>query len=186
MADHGKHAFHDGSRAFAPLETKALGPNGIKDEIQRLAGLGYYGIPTRVFLKSDDKKGTRFPKRWKHIKTPESWKEHIQSILDRFVDPNGIAILTGLSNLYVIDVDVDRNDEKPSGMCLWRTLVAKHGEPDTLKVISGRDGLHLYFKRDQTIGLKKLNNFERLTVKNVSYGVDGRGVGGLIFAPLTT
>jgi hypothetical protein len=67
-------------------------------------------------------------------------------------------------------------------MSLWKTLVAEHAEPDTLKVISGRNGLHLYFKTDQTIGLKKLNNFQGLTLKNVSYMLDGRRVGGVIFA----
>ena len=58
MADHGKHAFHDGSRALAPQETKALGPTSIKDEVKRLAGLGYYGIPVHVTLKSNRKKST--------------------------------------------------------------------------------------------------------------------------------
>jgi hypothetical protein len=81
---------------------------------------------------------------------------------------------------------VGGDDLKKPGMGLWKTLVAQHGEPDTLKATSGTKGRHLYFCMDKTVGLKKLKIFATMTVDNVNYSIDGRGVGGVIFAAPST
>jgi hypothetical protein len=60
--------------------------------------------------------------------------------------------------------------------------VAKHGEPATLKAVTGSGGFHYYFSRSGTIGLNKRNNFSGLRVDGTLFGIDGRGVGGLLFA----
>jgi hypothetical protein len=56
-------------------------------------------------------------------------------------------------------------------------------KPATLKVVTGSWGFHLYFSRSGTVGLNRRNNFAGLRVDGALYGVDGRGVGGLLFAP---
>lgn len=61
--------------------------------------------------------------------------------------------------------------------------MTQHTEPNTLKAISGNSGIHLYFRMDQSAGLKQLNNFGTLKVDGETYRVDGRGTGGVIFAP---
>jgi hypothetical protein len=61
--------------------------------------------------------------------------------------------------------------------------VAEHGEPATLKVVTGSGGFHFYFSRSGTVGLNQRNNFQGLVVGGSKYGVDGRGTGGLLFAP---
>lgn len=91
--------------------------------------------------------------------------------------------------------------EKRAGMELWDKLVAEHGEPATLKAVTGSGGFHFYFSRSGSVGLNRMNNFAGLVVdgvalkgarvaeldesleKSVTYGIDGRGVDGLCFAP---
>jgi len=52
------------------------------------------------------------------------------------------GLLPSKSGLVVVDIDKD-------GMELWKSLCKKHGEPKTLKAISGsRGGLHYVFKHD--------------------------------------
>jgi hypothetical protein len=101
MADHGKHASHvDGSRALAPQETKALGPQSIGEEIQPLCGVGLYAMPVHMYWdESKDakaKKAARFP-WWQHIRDPESWRNSINHAMQQVRDANGVAILTEAS-----------------------------------------------------------------------------------------
>jgi hypothetical protein len=72
---------------------------------------------------------------------------------------------------------------KRAGTELWNELVAEHGEPATLKAVTGSGGFHLYFSRSRTVGLNRRNNFAGLRVDGTPFGIDGRGVGGLLFAP---
>jgi P4 family phage/plasmid primase-like protien len=109
--------------------------------------------------------------------------------------------------MYCVDIDVESSRDKRSGVekragtKLWDKLVAKHGEPATLKAVTGSGGFHFYFSRSGIVGLNRSNNFAGLVVdgvalkgvrvaeldesseKSVTYGIDGRGVGGLCFAP---
>ena len=57
-------------------------------------------------------------------------------------DANGLAILAGVSGVYVIDIDVAAKGGKRPGTELWQQLVEIHGEPETLKARTGSGGLH--------------------------------------------
>ncbi|GAQ84746.1 hypothetical protein KFL_002040050 [Klebsormidium nitens] len=85
---------------------KCSGLQGIRDEIEKLAAAGLYAIPIRLYWK-DGKKQADYPRRWAHIKDPDSWRQSSESPLQQ-VQPgaNGVAILTEVSNLMVIDIDV--------------------------------------------------------------------------------
>jgi hypothetical protein len=173
-----------GARDVRPA---ASGISNIKQEILRLADHGVYSIPVTIGKDADGKKSTSCG-AWRSFQTVEYWKAHIHDRL-RSSKPNGLAILTGPSDLFCVDVDVqssrDRKsgEEKRAGTELWNELVAEHGEPATLKAVTGSGGFHLYFSRSGTVGLNRRNNFAGLKVDGALYGVDGRGVGGLLFAP---
>ncbi|GAQ91671.1 hypothetical protein KFL_008310030 [Klebsormidium nitens] len=155
----------------------------IRDEILRLADHGLYGIPVHIKIDARAKKRSQFPPTYKHIVTVGDWEEHIGAVLDAFEKPNGVAILTGTSGLFVIDIDVGESSDKKSGMEFWHGQVMEHGEPETLSVRTGSGGLHYYFRLDKTTGLHKTTNFAGLTLDGEKFGVDGRGTGGVIFAP---
>jgi hypothetical protein len=155
----------------------------IKDEILRLADHGLYGIPVHIKIDSRGKKQSRFPSTYAHIVTVGNWEEHIGAVLGAFENPNGVAILTGTSGLFVIDIDVADTSDKKSGMDFWHGQVMEYGEPETLSVCTGSGGLHYYFRLDKTTGLHKTTNFAGLTLDGQKFGIDGRGMGGLIFAP---
>jgi hypothetical protein len=59
------------------------------------------------------------------------WEEYIGAVLDAYENPNGVAILTGTSGLFVIDIDVGESGDKKSGMEFWHGQVEEHGEPET-------------------------------------------------------
>jgi hypothetical protein len=159
----------------------------IKQEILQLADHGIYSIPVTIGTDADGKKSTSCG-AWRSFQTVEYWNAHIHDRL-RSSKPNGLAILTGPSDLYCIDIDVassrdERSGEKKRASTeLWDKLVAEHGEPATLKVVTGSGGFHFYFSRSETVGLNRRNNFQGLVVGGSKYGVDGRGTGGLLFAP---
>jgi hypothetical protein len=114
------------------------------------------------------------------------WEEHIGAVLDAFQKPNGVAILTGTSGLFVIDIDEGESSDKKSGMDIWHGQVMEHGDPETLSVRSGSGGLHYHFRLDERIGLYDTTNFAGLTFDGQKFAVDGRGTGGVIFAPPST
>ncbi|GAQ91661.1 hypothetical protein KFL_008280020 [Klebsormidium nitens] len=106
---------------------------------------------------------------------------------ERRFDANGLAILTGVSGLFCIDIDISTKDEKSKrpGIELWEQLVHEHGEPETLRARTGSGGIHLYFKADSP-GLKRKRNFQGVKVNGEAYGIDGRAAGGVIFAEPTS
>jgi hypothetical protein len=165
----------------------ASGFVNVKQKILRLADHGIYSIPVTISTDADGKNSTSCG-AWRSFQTVEYWKAHIHDRL-RSSKPNGLAILTGPSDLYCIDIDVASSrdersgEEKRAGAELWDKLVAEHGEPATLKVVTGSGGFHFYFSRSETVGLNRRNNFQGLVVGGSKYGVDGRGTGGLLFAP---
>jgi hypothetical protein len=161
--------------------------NTVKQEILRLADHGVYSISVTISTDADGKKSTSCS-AWRSFQTVDYWKAHIHDRL-RSSKPNGLAILTGPSDLFGVDIDVHSSRDGKSGEVekagteLWNELVAEHGEPATLKAVTGSGGFHYYFSRSGTIGLNRTNNFTGLRVDGALYGVDGRGVGGLLFAP---
>jgi hypothetical protein len=111
-----------------PKLSQCSGPQGIRGEIQRLAAAGLYAIP--VHLRWNAKKGLkvpRFPRKYKHIETPESWRKSLNSAMKDRKDANGVAILTGPSRLFTIDVDVakiTRNLESSCGTNLSTNMAS--------------------------------------------------------------
>jgi hypothetical protein len=101
---------------------------------------------------------------------------------------NFVAIKTGsISDVYVLDVDVKDKEEEDilAGMPFWKSLIDKHGEPDTLKATTKSGGFHYYFSFSGTLkdGLRSGKNFVGVDVDGQVYGIDGRGEGGIAFAP---
>jgi len=93
---------------------------------------------------------------------------------------NCICILTGeRSKIIVRDAD-----QKDNGMEMWNKLVQDNEDPDTLKVLSGNQGVHYYFKLDDRTSL--LKNKSRLTIRNIKVGIEVRSKKGIIYAPPTT
>ncbi|GAQ91602.1 hypothetical protein KFL_008160020 [Klebsormidium nitens] len=176
-----------GPRASTPNPIKAPGPPNIKEAIMNLADKGLYAIPVRMFWDSmgnegKGKKDAVFPSRWGHIKDRDSWQKSIATALLEVPDANGLAILTGPSALMVIDVDNSSTKKKLPGTELWNRLVATHGEPSTLRAKTGSNGFHLYFKSNSP-GLIRKSNFAGLkSGGDLPYGIDGRSVGGCVYA----
>lgn len=95
----------------------------------------------------------------------------IQAWLAKWPDCNwGIA--TGASGLYVVDVD-----PKNGGAASWDQLVKELGEgiADSVRVRTGGDGLHVYFKRP--------SGEHGNTTGALGPGIDTRGEGGYVVAP---
>jgi hypothetical protein len=87
--------------------------------------------------------------------------------------------------------------EQTTGLGTLNRLVERYGEPDTLKAVSGSGGYHFVFKADSP-GLTRTENFSTLKVRErsirddgcpkvdiISYGIDGRACGGLLYAEPT-
>ncbi|GAQ91694.1 hypothetical protein KFL_008360020 [Klebsormidium nitens] len=144
---------------------------------------GFSGIPVNITLKNG-KKVSSFPRSYAHLTTVESWKQHIDGMIaSHGRNCNSIAVLTGISDCYVLDIDTTSDSTKQAGMELWNRLVFEHGEPNTLRAKTGSGGLHFYFSVSQTPRLKRTRNFSGVKVDGHTYGIDGRGKGGVIFCP---
>lgn len=155
----------------------------LRATIFELAECGFYGIPVKIVLECGKKKST-FPRAWAHLTTVDKWKASIDGIIaDHGRGCNSIAILTGISDLFVIDIDTTSDSRKLPGTDLWSQLLFEHGEPNTLRAKSGSGGLHYYFSVSQTPRLKKTRNFSTVKIDGKTYGIDGRGHGGVIFCP---
>ena len=82
------------------------------------------------------KKSIEFPSKWTSFTLKKSFYNK---------NYNGLAILTGkINNLIVIDIDNVKH---------WEQLLTEQNkkEPDTVKVISGSGGRHLYFEYDEEL-----------------------------------
>lgn len=98
----------------------------------------------------------------------------IKSWWNRYPDA-AIGVATGsMSNLVVIDEDIDEN-KGLNGYEAVRKWEQEHGDlPETVTAITGRGGNHLYF------------HYEGSDIKNragILEGVDVRGEGGYVIAP---
>jgi hypothetical protein len=176
-----------------PAGARPLGPQSIRDEIMRLRDAGLSSFPVHLYCdkggrKTKGGKETKagkkatYPHTWAQFTSKEAWELYIEGALkDRMADANGVAILTGVSGIYCVDVDVVRTKEMRPGMELWERLIQKHGEPETLMARSGTGGKRLFFKA-KSPGLTRTCNFTGLKGGKETFGVDGRGVGGLVFA----
>jgi len=107
----------------------------------------------------------------KGVKNATSDVEQITKWFTNCAHRLNIGIQTGeSSNLTVIDIDIA---DGKGGAESWQEIVAEHGEPQTLKAITGSGGIHLLFKYNSVLR----------TASNVfGKGVDCRNDGGYIVA----
>ncbi|GAQ93337.1 hypothetical protein KFL_014490030 [Klebsormidium nitens] len=155
----------------------------LRATIFELAECGFYGIPVKITLENG-KKVSSFPRSYAHLTTVERWRQSIDGIIaSHGRGCNSIAVLTGISDLFVVDIDTTSDSTKQAGMDLWNRLVFEHGEPNTLRAKTGSGGLHFYFSVSQTPRLKRTRNFSGVKVDGHTHGIDGRGRGGVIFCP---
>ncbi|GAQ91462.1 hypothetical protein KFL_007890100 [Klebsormidium nitens] len=178
--------FYDKSNIGAYISDNMFGSMNptasITATIRDLAGAEFYAIPVRIYLSSGKKK-SQFPRTWKNLDTVSTWKAQIADVIKECPNANSVAILTGISDLFVLDVDLMASAGKRSGFDLWEVLVAEHGSPDTLQAKTGSNGRHFYFRRNDSTGLTRRRNFAGLKFERERYAIDGRGEGGVIFAP---
>jgi hypothetical protein len=90
----------------------------------------------------------------------------------------GLGIATGeFRNRYLIVIDIDDRPEF-SGSDTLKDLEQLHGElPDTVEVITGSGGRHIYFLTDAPIRNEASGR--------LGQGIDVRGIGGQVLAPPT-
>jgi P4 family phage/plasmid primase-like protien len=112
------------------------------------------------------KKDIKFPPNWTNITID---KLHFNNC------NNGLAILTGkINNIMIIDID---NNEH------WYNLLKQNeqNEPDTVTVITGSGGKHLYFKYSDE--LEVITSKDHCFSKE--YDIDIKTNGGCVIAPPT-
>lgn len=90
----------------------------------------------------------------------------------------GLGIATGeFRDRYLIVIDIDDRQEF-SGSDTLNDLEQLHGQlPDTVEVITGSGGRHIYFLTDQPIRNEASGRLGK--------GIDVRGIGGQVLAPPT-
>jgi hypothetical protein len=149
---------------------------------------GLYAVPAKALLGQDGNQkvlGTMPHANGEiAIRSASDWKASKERIKDYIHEKhfNFLAIKTGsISDVYVLDVDVKDKEEKDilAGMPFWKSLIDQHGEPNTFKATTTPSGgFHYYFLYSSVLkdGLKSGKNF-------VGVDVDGRGEGGIAFAP---
>lgn len=80
-----------------------------------------------------------------------------------------------ISHLLVIDLD-DRPLDGRDGSHSWRRLVAQHGDVDTVEVITGGGGRHLYFRLPENLTVQQSKDA-------IGLGVEIKSDGGYVVAP---
>lgn len=113
-------------------------------------------------IKKTHKKDPKMPSNWQTFTLEKNYYNK---------DYNSIAILTGKkNNLFVIDID---------NIDLWNQYLESKNkdEPDTIKVITGNSGIHLYFKWNDD--LKNIKSSSKVLFD----GFDIKTNGGCIYAP---
>ncbi len=90
-----------------------------------------------------------------------------------------IGLVTGIvSNVFVVDIDT-----KDGGVEDWNAHIARYGEPQTLKVLTGGGGFHYYFRFED-----KMKHFQSVTACAISddekkMAWDMRTTGGQVVIP---
>ncbi|GAQ84945.1 hypothetical protein KFL_002130220 [Klebsormidium nitens] len=118
-----------------------------------------------------------------HWASPKSWKEaNLSNCLSEFAKPgrNSIAIITEVSDIYALDVDV-----KDVGFKALEQILKEHGGflEDTPRLTTGNGGLHILFSLSQSeqAGLRNCCNRARICYKGQAVGIDVRGKGGMLY-----
>lgn len=84
---------------------------------------------------------------------------------------HNIGLATGnVSGMTVIDIDVGPNKH---GAETWAELIAEHGEPVTLRAVTGSGGYHVFFQYNSAL---------KSDTNTLGPGVDSRNDGGYVVA----
>jgi P4 family phage/plasmid primase-like protien len=124
-------------------------------------------IKQKQHKNGEYKKDIKYPSNWENIKLDDS---------NFNIKHNGVALLTGkVNNIIVVDID---NLEH------WKNFLDNNdkNEPDTVSVISGSGGKHLYFKYSDD--LDKIKSSSKCF--DLEYDIDIRTNGGNIIVPPTS
>lgn len=133
-------------------------------EALHLAAQGFAVFP----LKPSDK--TPLIRNWPAKVTTD---ENVIKSWGRYFPTSNIAIACEQSSLIVLDVDPRHGGEES-----LRELERRYGPlPETVEVITGGGGRHLYFKKPQNVRIKNGVNLAGLS------GLDIRADGGYVVAP---
>lgn len=111
---------------------------------------------------------------WKNLEK-ENIKLTIKSFEDHYYNSPGIAILTGKRSNGLIVIDIDNKNDNSGSNSISKWIKDKGPFPDTFKVRTPNNGIHLYFYADGSYN----------TRTGVLKGVDIRAEGGLVIAPPT-
>jgi P4 family phage/plasmid primase-like protien len=92
-----------------------------------------------------------------------------------------IGINCGLSDLYVIDVDMNPWKDKIGGKT-WAALVGEHGHTDTYTVRTWSGGRHFYYRMPPGMALANTSGTGGSTGRGLGVDIDTRGTGGYVLA----
>jgi len=119
--------------------------------------------------KNSKDPGNEWAKKNRHMCSNRSWKTIMES------QPENFGVITGKENdIVVVDLDFYKDGDPP----LW---VKAFGDDyiekfDTFTVMTGRGGIHLYFKYDPQIK----------TTASADFSIDIKNDGGYVVAPYST
>lgn len=115
-----------------------------------------------IFYKKYQEKGFVTIPLNKKIPYIKEWQKITESKEIKNKDEN-IGVLTGkVSNITIIDIDI-----QDDGMKMWNKLISIYGDIETVKVKTVNNGLHYYFKYDDSI--KSTN---KIKINGKKYGID--------------
>jgi hypothetical protein len=127
----------------------------------------------------DWKKKTPLVKKWAKVATTE--EVIIQGWIKEYHDCQGWGIPTGeINGFFVVDVDAKMNDDTwETGLENWDKLINEHNyTPNTVTVETKNKGFHFYYRMpDLDI---------RNSTGEIATGIDVRGNGGYVMAPVIT
>ncbi|GAQ93204.1 hypothetical protein KFL_013580020 [Klebsormidium nitens] len=175
--------------ATAPAQSRAE-PTQPIDPI--LAAAHYFhglGVVTVTHdLQEKLQKNGKVCKAPSHWASPKPWKEaNLSTCLSEFAKPgrNSIAIVTEVSDIYALDVDV-----KDGGFEALEQMLEEHENflEDTPRLTTGNGGLHILFSLSQSeqAGLRNCCNRARIRYKGQAVGIDVRGKGGMLYTAPST
>lgn len=100
-----------------------------------------------------------------------------------FADGGNIGVACRASGVVVLDLD--RHDDEPDGIVGWKALCVSHGQapPETFTVVTGRRGLHLYFRVPAGAVITSSSGPRAELPPGIDVRAPGRRTGGYVLGP---
>jgi hypothetical protein len=150
--------------------------SGILESVETYLSKGILCLPI--------KSGAKTPApgvKWSSLTTPELCREAFARC-----ETNSLGVICGkLSNVFVVDLDLAKNDDEISGID-WLELVESRNDVslETYAVRTRSGGMHLYFTLDDKLASFS-NRVKSMPVDGKRYAVDIRTTGGYVVATPT-